>query len=35
LNESLVIPGLLPGIHACKTLETWMAGTSPARTSET
>jgi len=30
------MPGLVPGIHdlAAKELKTWMAGTSPAMTSE-
>jgi hypothetical protein len=30
----LVMPGLVPGIHVLAANKTWMAGTSPAMTSE-
>ena len=28
----IVMPGLVPGIHALLQAKTWMAGTSPAMT---
>jgi hypothetical protein len=36
LNHSVVMPGLVPGIHVLfsDTPKTWMAGTSPAMTRE-